>query len=177
MVRLNSSTSCFRTWPASMSSESWVRAGWSIRGHDAGAGSGLPGVRASVQSVHSRYERWLADRGVGGREVTIHLRVRRFFCIEPSCPRRILAEQVSGSTERYRRCGPGLRAASPAFSRYWVRCIAWSESTSAASSGDVQSSTHRRAFCRAFKSVRLLESRLARDGGRREGPPASWRSS
>src|SRR5262245_27589020 len=54
--------------------------------------------------IHSRYERWLADRGVGGREVSILLRVRRFFCVEPNCPRRIFAEQVAGLTERYRRC-------------------------------------------------------------------------
>jgi len=60
--------------------------------------------------VHSHYERWLADRGVGGREVSIRLRVRRFFCIAPNCPRRIFAEQVAGLTERYRRCSPGLRA-------------------------------------------------------------------
>jgi transposase len=60
--------------------------------------------------IHSRYDRWLADRGVGGREVNIRLRVRRFFCVEPNCLRRIFAEQVAGLTERYRRCSPGLRA-------------------------------------------------------------------
>lgn len=60
--------------------------------------------------VHSRYERWLGDRGMGGRELSIRLRVRRFFCVEPNCPRRIFAEQVAGLTERYRRCTPGLRA-------------------------------------------------------------------
>ena len=59
--------------------------------------------------VHSRYERWLADRGMSGREVNIQLRVRRFFCVDASCPRRIFAEQVAGLTERYRRCSPGLR--------------------------------------------------------------------
>lgn len=60
--------------------------------------------------VHSRYERWLSDRGVSGRELCIRLRVRRFFCVEPNCPRRIFAEQVAGLTERYRRCTPGLRS-------------------------------------------------------------------
>ena len=60
--------------------------------------------------VHSRYVRWLADRGVSGREMSIQLQVRRFFRIEPRCPRRIFAEQVPGLTERHRRCSPGLRA-------------------------------------------------------------------
>ncbi len=60
--------------------------------------------------VHSRYERCVADRGVGGREVSIRLRVRRFFCVKPNCSRRIFAEQVVGLTERYRRCSPALRA-------------------------------------------------------------------
>jgi transposase len=52
----------------------------------------------------------LADRGVGGRDVTIRLRVRRFFCGNTDCPRVIFAEQVDGLTEPYRRCSPGLKA-------------------------------------------------------------------
>jgi hypothetical protein len=59
--------------------------------------------------VHSRYVRCLADRGVGGRDVTIQLRVRRFFCGNPQCPRQIFAEQVDGLTEPYRRCSPALK--------------------------------------------------------------------
>jgi transposase len=75
-----------------------------------GSVAACPACGQTSNRVHSRYERSLADRGVGGREVTIQLRVRRFFCDDPSCPRRIFAEQVAGLTERYRRCSPVLRA-------------------------------------------------------------------
>jgi transposase len=111
MVRLNSSTSCFRTWPG-VHVERVVGSGRVVRFE---ATTRAPEAACPVcghlsSRVHSRYERWLADRGLGGREVTIQLRVRRFFCIEPNCPRRIFAEQIAGLTERYRRCSPGLRA-------------------------------------------------------------------
>jgi transposase len=75
-----------------------------------GSEAACPACGQTSRRVHSRYERWLADRGVGGREVSIRLQVRRFFCGDPHCPRRIFAEQVSGLTERYRRCSPALRA-------------------------------------------------------------------
>lgn len=44
--------------------------------------------------VHSRYVRRLDDHGVSGRQVRIRLQVRRLFCQNPACPRRIFAEQV-----------------------------------------------------------------------------------
>ncbi|WP_449457459.1 ISL3 family transposase [Streptomonospora litoralis] len=58
--------------------------------------------------VHSRYVRRLADTPVSGREVLIHLEVRRFFCDEPTCKRRIFAEQVPGLTVAYARRSRGL---------------------------------------------------------------------
>lgn len=45
--------------------------------------------------VHSRYERRLSDRGVGGREVAIRLEVRRVRCSTVDCPRRIFAEPAA----------------------------------------------------------------------------------
>lgn len=60
--------------------------------------------------VHSRYRRWLDDREVGGRAVAIRLQVRRFFCGNAECVRRIFAEQVPGLTAPHRRCTPALRA-------------------------------------------------------------------
>jgi len=75
-----------------------------------GSVAACPACGQTSSRVHSRYERWLGDCGVGGREVSIRLRVRRFFCGDPNCPRRIFAEQVPGLTERYRRCSPALRA-------------------------------------------------------------------
>lgn len=58
--------------------------------------------------VHSRYVRRLADTPVSGREVLIHLEVRRFFCNETDCRRRIFAEQVPGLTVAYARRSRGL---------------------------------------------------------------------
>jgi hypothetical protein len=58
--------------------------------------------------VHSRYERRLADAAIGGRQVEIHLEVRRFFCPASCCRRRTFAEQVDGLTTRYARKTPLL---------------------------------------------------------------------
>jgi transposase len=60
--------------------------------------------------VHSRYGRRLADVAIGGRRVMIRLRVRRFFCGVPDCPRTTFAEQVDGLTSRYARRTPPLAA-------------------------------------------------------------------
>lgn len=53
--------------------------------------------------VHSRYERRLADAAVGGREMVVHLRARRFRCGNKLCERLTFAEQVPGLTFRYGR--------------------------------------------------------------------------
>jgi len=44
--------------------------------------------------VHSHYQRRVADLPVCGIPVTIILSVRRFFCRNPRCPRRIFAERL-----------------------------------------------------------------------------------
>ncbi|WP_258907798.1 ISL3 family transposase [Actinokineospora sp. UTMC 2448] len=59
-------------------------------------------------SDHSRYERTVADRGLGDREVLIRLRVRRFRCRNDDCARRIFAEPIVGLTQRYQRRNPPL---------------------------------------------------------------------
>lgn len=66
---------------------------------------GVPSAR-----VHSRYERRLSDAAVGGRELLIQLRVRRFFCDSSCCERLTFAEQVPGVTVAYARRTPLLRA-------------------------------------------------------------------
>jgi transposase len=53
--------------------------------------------------VHSRYVRRLGDASVGGREVLIDLRVRRFRCLAVTCGRRIFAEPLPGLADRYQR--------------------------------------------------------------------------
>jgi transposase len=70
------------------------------------AASGAAGCSAcsvASQRVHSRYERRLLDGALGGREVVIHLRVRRFFCDNTACPKKIFSEQIGGVTVRYAR--------------------------------------------------------------------------
>ncbi|MFE3991586.1 transposase family protein [Streptomyces goshikiensis] len=53
--------------------------------------------------VHSRYWRYIAGLPAGGRQVIVHLRVRRFFCDQSQCRRRTYVEQVAGLTHRPRR--------------------------------------------------------------------------
>ncbi|MEU5943921.1 ISL3 family transposase, partial [Micromonospora sp. NPDC047548] len=50
-----------------------------------------------------RYVRRLVDTGIGGREVTLVLTVRRLFCDQPGCVRKTFAEQVPGLTTRHGR--------------------------------------------------------------------------
>jgi transposase len=65
--------------------------------------------------VHGAYSRVVADGAAGGRPVLIALRVRRFRCQQPSCPRITFAEQAEGLTSRYRRRSVPLMAMLAAF--------------------------------------------------------------
>jgi transposase len=53
--------------------------------------------------VHGGYARMVADGAAGGRPVLIALSVRRFRCLQPSCPQATFAEQAGGVSARYRR--------------------------------------------------------------------------
>ncbi len=53
--------------------------------------------------IHSRYTRTLADLPWQGVPVTVHLRVRRFFCDQKACNRAIFAEPLPGVAARYGR--------------------------------------------------------------------------
>jgi transposase len=44
--------------------------------------------------VHSHYQRHVADLPMSGTPVTLVLHVRKFFCRNPRCPRRIFAERL-----------------------------------------------------------------------------------
>jgi transposase len=58
--------------------------------------------------VHGWYERTLADAAIGGRQVVIRLRVRRFRCGNADCAARTFVEQVAGLTVRHGRKTPLL---------------------------------------------------------------------
>ncbi len=53
--------------------------------------------------VQSRYQRTVVDRPVGGRQIILLLQVRRFFCQNTDCPRRIFAESFPDLAEPYAR--------------------------------------------------------------------------
>ena len=45
--------------------------------------------------IHSRYQRRLTDLPSTGQPVHILLTVRKFFCDEPTCPRKIFTERLA----------------------------------------------------------------------------------
>src|SRR5215510_13673105 len=53
--------------------------------------------------IHSHYQRILADLPFGGQEAILQVQVRRFFCLNQKCPRRLFAEQVPTVMKRYAR--------------------------------------------------------------------------
>jgi transposase len=55
-----------------------------------------PGCNISARRIHSHYTRTLADLPWGGYGITWQLRVRKFFCRRPTCPRRIFTERLPG---------------------------------------------------------------------------------
>jgi transposase len=55
-----------------------------------------PGCDVPARHVHSRYTRTLADLPWSGYRVTWQLRVRRLFCPNRQCPRRIFTERLPG---------------------------------------------------------------------------------
>jgi transposase len=55
-----------------------------------------PGCNVSARHVHSHYTRTLADLPWSGYGITWRLRVRKLFCRNPACSRRIFTERLSG---------------------------------------------------------------------------------
>jgi len=62
-----------------------------------------PVCKHRTSRLHSHYQRTLADLPWGGRSVRLSLRVRRFRCPEPGCPRRIFTERLPSLVEPYAR--------------------------------------------------------------------------
>jgi transposase len=60
-----------------------------------------PVCAANATSVHSTYTRTLADLPWSGWGVSLRLRVRRFFCRTPTCPRTMFVEQIPDLTRPY----------------------------------------------------------------------------
>ena len=66
---------------------------------------------AQAWRIHSRYTRQVADLPCVGRHVTLLLTVRKFFCPNPACPRKIFAEQFLDLVPSYARLTTRLREA------------------------------------------------------------------
>jgi transposase len=60
-----------------------------------------------ASSIHSRYQRRVADLPCGGRAVTLIIHARRFFCHTPTCPRRTFRERMPALV------APGARRSHP----------------------------------------------------------------
>jgi transposase len=60
------------------------------------AAAQCPACHAPARHVHSWYTRTVADLPWSGYGVTWQLRVRKLFCRNPACPRRIFTERLQG---------------------------------------------------------------------------------
>jgi transposase len=66
---------------------------------------------AQAWRIHSRYTRQVADLPCVGRRVTLRLTIRKFFCPNVACPRKIFAEQFPELVPSYARLTTRLREA------------------------------------------------------------------
>jgi transposase len=62
-----------------------------------------PRCTVSSSSIHSRYQRHLTDLPWGTRAVHLQLTVRKFFCRNPTCARRIFTERLPNLVAASRR--------------------------------------------------------------------------
>src|SRR5579859_159990 len=56
--------------------------------------SGCPLCSELSSSIHSHYRRVLRDVPCAGRRVQLVLTVRKFYCHNPSCQRRVFTERL-----------------------------------------------------------------------------------
>src|SRR6266702_2164247 len=66
---------------------------------------------AQAWRIHSRYTRQVADLPCAGQHITLRLTVRKFFCPNAACPRKIFAEQFPDLVASYARITHRLRKA------------------------------------------------------------------
>jgi transposase len=59
-------------------------------------------------SVHSHYHRTLADVPCGGRQLQLSLTVRKFFCRNPLCIRKVFTERLPTFAQPWARMNSAL---------------------------------------------------------------------
>ena len=67
------------------------------------AEAACPGCGCSSEHVHSQYQRTVNDVPCGGRNVVLRLGVRKFFCLQLCCPRKVFAERLPDLVQPWAR--------------------------------------------------------------------------
>src|SRR5215831_5990973 len=67
-----------------------------------------PGCGCPSDHVHSQYQRTVTDVPCGGRRVVLRLCVRKFFCLQLCCPRKVFAERLPDLVQPWARCSNRL---------------------------------------------------------------------
>jgi transposase len=62
-----------------------------------------PGCGTLSDAVHWKSQRAVHDVPCGGRSVVLRLKVRKFFCRVPTCPRKVFAERLPDLVHAYAR--------------------------------------------------------------------------
>jgi transposase len=109
-----------------------------IRASSTQAANACPSCGSSTTRVHSRYERTLQDLPWGKLRVRLCVCVRRFFCLNTACGRRIFTERLAPLAEPHARRTLRLREA--------FLKIAWAEGGDA---GERQSKAQGMPVCAA----------------------------
>ena len=65
--------------------------------------SACPVCQCPTSRMHSHYSRKAADLACGGHQVQLILYVRKFFCTNPDCSRKIFAERLTAFLEPWAR--------------------------------------------------------------------------
>lgn len=75
-----------------------------IRAHSSAKGSLCPKCSKPSRSIHSKYTRSFADLPVSGKEVKVIIEVRKFFCRNAKCQRKIFTERFTHQIQPHGRC-------------------------------------------------------------------------
>jgi transposase len=68
-----------------------------------------PVCGTATHRIHSRYQRTVWDLSIQNVQVILHLHVRKFYCDQPTCARRIFTERLPQITSPHGRFSFGLR--------------------------------------------------------------------
>jgi transposase len=68
-----------------------------------------PGCGCPSDHVHSQYQRTVNDAPCAGRTVVLRLGVRKFFCLQLCCPRKVFAERLPELVQPWARVSNRLR--------------------------------------------------------------------